>query len=163
MRSVDRTVSFRRTLHTPAPGRQQSHSYPHHHHYCHTGRLGRPHGVAQLLSNFLLFLVICDSQTVVSRAAFRTSAATIGHHPASGADVYTDSIIISSGSEEEAEVGVGDGVGAGAGGGEGGAEVQPTSGAAINHTKLQEIVLEGLGLSELPDVRMVSVVCCRVA
>uniref|UniRef100_A0A182KG11 Uncharacterized protein n=1 Tax=Anopheles christyi TaxID=43041 RepID=A0A182KG11_9DIPT len=140
------SVSFKRTLRTlSAPGKKHSRSYPHHHHY--TPRDDRrryrvPSVVIQFLSKFLLFLVICDSQTV-SRAAFRASAATIP--PSPGADVYTDSIISSGG---------------GGGGGDedgGGAAVQPTSGAPINHTKLQEIVLEGLGLSALPDVRMVSV------
>ncbi|XP_053658892.1 uncharacterized protein LOC128707959 [Anopheles marshallii] len=129
-------VGFKRTLHTPVPGKQHTYSYPHHHHYCTRGGRNIRRGglrVPKFLS-FLLFLVICDSQTV-SRAAFRTSAATIGHLP--GADVATDSII--SG---------GDG-----GAGDGGS----TSGAAINHTKLQEIVLEGLGLSALPDVRMMNI------
>uniref|UniRef100_A0A182M4V0 Uncharacterized protein n=1 Tax=Anopheles culicifacies TaxID=139723 RepID=A0A182M4V0_9DIPT len=116
-------VGFKRTLHTPVPGKRHTHSYPHHHHYYRRGVLR----VSKFLS-FLLFLVICDSQTV-SRAAFRTSAATIGHLP--GADADTDSII--SGSDDGAAA---------------------TSGAAINRTKLQEIVLEGLGLSALPDVRM---------
>lgn len=160
MRSTDEpcrttALSFRRTLHTPvARGKKHTYSYPHHHHY--TGVTPPPArevvpggvrcrvvpSVVSFLSKFLLFLVICDSQTV-SRAAFRTSvaaAATIGHP-----DVYTDSIISSGGSEDDG------------GGGGGDVEVQPSSGAAINHTKLQEIVLKGLGLSALPDVRLVSV------
>ncbi|XP_040170854.1 uncharacterized protein LOC120904699 [Anopheles arabiensis] len=161
MRSTDEpcrttALSFRRTLHTPvARGKKHTYSYPHHHHY--TALTPPPHrevvpggvrcrvvpSVVSFLSKFLLFLVICDSQTV-SRAAFRTSvaaAATIGHP-----DVYTDSIINSGGSEDDGGGGVG-----------GDVEVQPSSGAAINHTKLQEIVLEGLGLSALPDVRLMDI------
>ncbi|XP_049291876.1 transforming growth factor beta-1 proprotein [Anopheles funestus] len=129
-------VGFKRTLHTPVPAKQHTYSYPHHHHYCPRSAQNIRRGllrVSKFLS-FLLFLVICDSQTV-SRAAFRTSAATIGHMP--GADVDADSII----SDRD----------------DGGADGASTSGAAINHTKLQEIVLEGLGLSALPDVRMMNI------
>uniref|UniRef100_A0A182QCT3 Uncharacterized protein n=1 Tax=Anopheles farauti TaxID=69004 RepID=A0A182QCT3_9DIPT len=123
-------VGFKRTLHPPVPvGKKHSYRYPHHHHH-HSPRVLR---VPKFLS-FLLFLVICDSQTV-SRVAFRTSAATVRPaSPAALADAHTDSIIISSDGDRALET--------------------PTSGAAINHTKLQEIVLEGLGLSALPDVRL---------
>ncbi|XP_052903286.1 uncharacterized protein LOC128310636 [Anopheles moucheti] len=129
-------VGFKRTLHTPAPGKQHTYSYPHHHHYRSRGGQNIRRGVLRVpkFLSFLLFLVICDSQTV-SRAAFRTYAATIGPWP--GADGDTDSII--SGSD----------------GGAG--DAGSTSGAAINRTKLQEIVLEGLGLSALPDVRMMNI------
>uniref|UniRef100_A0A182N3P1 Uncharacterized protein n=1 Tax=Anopheles dirus TaxID=7168 RepID=A0A182N3P1_9DIPT len=142
-------VGFKRTLHPPVPGKKHSYRYPHHHHHHHHQPARRtplctPASVLRVSKflSFLLFLVICDSQTV-SRVAFRTSAATV-RPPAPAAapaavDADTDSIIISS---SDGDV---DG---------GGGEAAPTSGAAINHTKLQEIVLEGLGLSALPDVRL---------
>ncbi|XP_050080346.1 bone morphogenetic protein 5-like [Anopheles maculipalpis] len=127
-------VGFKRTLHTPSPGKQKhTYSYPHHHHHRPSARRRGVLRVSKFLS-FLLFLVICDSQTV-SRAAFRASAATIGHSAAG----ITDSIS-SRGGEVVDEHG------------------PPTSGAAIrNRTKLQEIVLEGLGLSALPDVRLMNI------
>ncbi|XP_035893732.1 bone morphogenetic protein 5-like [Anopheles stephensi] len=122
-------VGFKRTLHTPAK-QKHTYSYPHHHHHHQRPNVRRRCvlRVSKFLS-FLLFLVICDSQTVC-RAAFRASAATIGH--TAGAD-NTDSIM-------------------------GRVEAEPTSGGAIrNRTKLQEIVLEGLGLSALPDVRLMNI------
>ncbi|XP_053678977.1 uncharacterized protein LOC128729326 [Anopheles nili] len=135
-------VGFKRTLHPPVPGKKHSYRYPHHpraERRCGV-TAGSTGSVLRVLS-FLLFLVICDSQTV-SRVAFWSAAdaATIGPARTQVARPDEDSIIAGGGNEPDTSGGMG-----------------VPSGSAINRTKLQEIVLEGLGLGALPDVRLMNV------
>lgn len=163
-------VNFKRTLHSahPLPHNKHSHRYPHHYQYpapttatqagC-TTRVGRLLS-SSYLSKFLilLFLSICDNRacrtlptlaeaaTVVSSSSTSSSSTTVPMLATPGStSSSSSSISISSSStpsSSQTEV----------------SSDSESSGAAVtfNRTKLQEIVMEGLGLSDIPDVRAVS-------
>ncbi|KFB50189.1 hypothetical protein ZHAS_00018254 [Anopheles sinensis] len=152
-------LSISRTMYTP--GRQLF--YRHQHRKANPPRVLRRAVAYSKYLCFLWFLVICDSQTA-SRVPFRTlwlaSASSIGVPSTTphwdrwrptegpslseqqflpmGGDKHSDSIISSAEADDRRTPGF-----------------QQQS-ATVNHTKLQEIVMEGLGLSAIPDVRMVS-------
>ncbi|XP_058055303.1 bone morphogenetic protein 5-like [Anopheles bellator] len=126
------SLGCKRTLHTPderMPGKKHFHRYPHHYQH----RLRASVTVSKFLWS-LLFLVFCDSE-LVARVLFRSSL------QASAAMMI---------------------VPAGAAGDSSDEAVPATSGVAraraiVNRTKLLELVMEGLGLTAIPDVRLMNV------
>uniref|UniRef100_A0A182IZM6 Uncharacterized protein n=1 Tax=Anopheles atroparvus TaxID=41427 RepID=A0A182IZM6_ANOAO len=147
-------------MHTP--GRQ--HSYRHQHRKANPTRVPRRAAAVSKYLCFLWVLVICDSQTV-SRVPFRTSwlasASSIGlpvatphwdrpeptegpsprerMFPSTEGDKYNYSFISSAEAGDQRT-----------------SDHHRQSATVVNRTKLQEIVMEGLGLSVIPDVRMLS-------
>lgn len=140
---------FKRTRHAshPLPHKKHSRRYPHHyqHQPDHPPRGSSCYyTTSSNLSKFLilLFLSICDNR------ACRTHV-----EAAAAAEVYSSSsgsqLTSSSSSSSFSNVVYRDD-----------SQVESASAAsgssAVNRTRLQEIVMEGLGLSAIPDVRAVS-------
>ncbi|XP_050091210.1 uncharacterized protein LOC126574857 [Anopheles aquasalis] len=148
-------VGFKRTLHTAhqmRPSKKHSHRYPHHHKHrdpwCRPAH--RPYPVTRVLwCSLVLFLVICDSQTALVWRALvggggSAEAASILPPVETVATVGPGAVGLLNGRDgdsitEEEE--------AAASGG----------GASVNHTKLLELVMEGLGLTTIPDVRLLNI------
>ncbi|XP_053688072.1 uncharacterized protein LOC128737459 [Sabethes cyaneus] len=172
-------VSFKRTQHPshPLPHDKHSHRYPHH--YQHPVRLrggGNPSSSRTTSSNtttasnyltkflILLFLSICDnwaSRTLTpAEAAAATIVSSTGSSSSTTVPILATSISSSTqltsssiyhtqvdrGVSEDSESDT--------------TEPETSASAAavtFNRTKLQEIVMEGLGLSVIPDVRMMNI------
>uniref|UniRef100_A0A182FTY9 Uncharacterized protein n=1 Tax=Anopheles albimanus TaxID=7167 RepID=A0A182FTY9_ANOAL len=144
-------VGFKRTLHTAhqmRPSKKHSHRYPHHHK--HRAARTRHHtvttGITRLLWSFLvLFLVICDSQTEsVWRALFVGGSGGNGAEAASILPAEETVATVSPGAVGLLGAREGDSI----------TEEAASGGASVNHTKLLELVMEGLGLTTIPDVRL---------
>ncbi|XP_062560718.1 uncharacterized protein LOC134225007 [Armigeres subalbatus] len=176
--------NFKRTQHpaNPLPHHKHSHRYPHHYHHppasspassmggCST-RVGRLLS-SSYLSKFLilLFLSICDNRacrtlptlaeaaSVVSSSSSSSSTssttvpilATTGSSSSSsthstGSSSRSSQTEVSSDSESSEVASAA------------AAAAAATVASSFNRTKLQELVMEGLGLSEIPDVRAMNV------
>ncbi|XP_021704626.1 uncharacterized protein LOC5576709 [Aedes aegypti] len=160
-------VNFRRTQHPalPLPHHRHSHRYPHHYQHpsnsvtstgcrTHFGRLLSSSCLSKFL--ILLFLSICDNRacrtlpTLTEAASVDSSTrstvppilATTGSSSSSSS---SSSSTPSSSSIQTAEVSSDS------------ESMAPSASSSFNRTKLQEIVMEGLGLSEIPDVRAMNV------
>lgn len=149
-------VSCKRTLmHS-----KHSHRYPHHYqHHPPDGRINRSSSSISnssststtifysSLSKFLilLFLSICDNRagrklTLAEAAAAAVVVSSSTSSSPSFSSVFHSQVnVVAAPSDSESD---------------------DATAAPFNRTKLQEIVLEGLGLDAVPDVRAVSRFCC---
>ncbi|XP_052861152.1 protein 60A [Anopheles cruzii] len=129
-------LGCKRTLHTPdhrMPGKKHFHRYPHHYQH----RLRASITVSKFLWS-LLFLVFCDSEMVALRSSFQASAAMMIVPPGAGAASHWPTYQRGP-PEADTTSGV------------------PRARAIVNRTKLLELVMEGLGLTTIPDVRLMNV------
>ncbi|KAL9703864.1 hypothetical protein quinque_007382 [Culex quinquefasciatus] len=136
---------FKRTRHAshPLPHKKHSRRYPHHYQHQHPPKSSACYyTTSSNLSKFLilLFLSICDNR------ASRTHVAAAEVYSSSGSQLTSSSssssfsnVVYRDDSQVES------------------ASAAASGTAAVNRTRLQEIVMEGLGLSAIPDVRAMNV------
>lgn len=144
---------FKRTRHAshPLPHKKHSRRYPHHYqHQQHPSKSSACYyTTSSNLSKFLilLFLSICDNRACRTHVAEAAAAAAEVYSSSSGGSQLTSSSSSSSFSNvvyrDDSQV-------------ESASAAAASGTAAVNRTRLQEIVMEGLGLSAIPDVRAVS-------